>query len=134
MFLLNHHVWCNSIANERFSLAAEGVDWAVLTTKGRAFTSELLDAFDLQPALLFGHEAGSKPDVLLRLIAEQSLCGFVEDRLATLETVLATPGLSSLPCFLAEWGYLRPSDRQALPQGVQLLELTQFAAPLADWT
>ncbi|MAS27909.1 MAG: HAD family hydrolase [Synechococcus sp. NAT40] len=131
---LNRHRPFAGVPQRLRSLASEGVDWAVLTTKGRAFTAELLDAFDLQPALLFGHEAGSKPDVLLRLIAEQSLCGFVEDRLATLETVLATPGLRSLPCFLAEWGYLRPSDRHALPQGVQLLELTQFAAPLADWT
>ena len=31
------------------SLADDGVDWAVLTTKGRRFTAELLDGFDCTP-------------------------------------------------------------------------------------
>ena len=30
-------------------LADDGVDWAVLTTKGIRFTAELLDGFDLHP-------------------------------------------------------------------------------------
>ena len=115
------------------SLADEGVDWAVLTTKGRRFTAELLDGFDLHPSLLFGHEDGVKPEVLQRLKSERPLRGFVEDRRPTLETVLATPGLEELPCFLADWGYLRPVDREGLPQGIALLELSRLASPLAEW-
>ncbi len=115
------------------SLADEGVDWAVLTTKGRRFTAELLDGFDLHPSLLFGHEDGAKPEVLQRLKSERPLRGFVEDRRPTLETVLATPGLEELPCFLADWGYLRPVDREGLPQGIALLELSRLASPLAEW-
>ena len=111
----------------------EQVDWAVLTTKGRAFTAELLDGLSLDPVLLFGHEDGTKPEVLLRLQQERALIGFVEDRRPTLETVLATPGLEALPCYLADWGYLRASDREALPEGIALLTLDQFPAPLADW-
>ena len=114
-------------------LGEDGVDWAVLTTKGRAFTAELLAGFALKPALLFGHEDGTKPDVLLRLQQERPLIGFVEDRRPTLETVLATPGLEALPCYLADWGYLRLSDREALPEGVSLLTLDRLATPLADW-
>ena len=114
--------------------AAEGLDWAVLTTKGRAFTAELLDGFDLQPQLLFGHEAGTKPDVLLQLMAERPLAGFVEDRRPTLETVQATAGLEALPCFLADWGYLRPTDREGLPPGIHLLDQVRMLTPLADWT
>jgi phosphoglycolate phosphatase-like HAD superfamily hydrolase len=114
-------------------LEGEGVSWAVLTTKGAAFTAELLKAFSLQPARLLGHEAGPKPQVLLQLQQEWMLCGFVEDRRATLETVRMTPGLERLPCFLASWGYLRPSDRQGLPDGIGLLEPDRFAAPLAAW-
>ncbi|MGC6483679.1 MAG: HAD family hydrolase [Synechococcus sp.] len=115
------------------SLDAEGVDWAVLTTKGRRFTAELLDALALRPTLLFGHEDGTKPDVLLQLKAQRPLRGLVEDRRPTLETVLATPGLEGLPCFLADWGYLRPIDREGVPEGIALLSLEQLASPLADW-
>jgi phosphoglycolate phosphatase-like HAD superfamily hydrolase len=115
-------------------LAEEGVDWAVLTTKGAAFTAELLQAFALRPARLLGHEAGPKPQVLLQLQEAWRLRGFVEDRRATLETVRGTAGLEALPCFLASWGYLRPSDRQGLPLGIDLLEPDRFAAPLATWT
>ena len=115
------------------SLADDGVDWAVLTTKGRRFTAELLDGFDLYPSLLFGHEDGTKPEVLLRLKFQRPLRGFVEDRRPTLETVLATPGLEAVPCFLADWGYLRPVDSDGLPQGIALLDLSRLASPLAEW-
>ncbi len=112
---------------------AEGLDWAVLTTKGRDFTAELLAGFDLQPQLLFGHEAGTKPDVLLQLRLERPLVGFVEDRRPTLEVVRGTPGLEALPCFLVEWGYLRPADREALPSGIHWLDRARMMTPLADW-
>lgn len=114
-------------------LEEEGVAWSVLTTKGRDFTAELLDAFQLRPTRLDGRESGPKPEVLLRLRREWELRGFVEDRRATLEVVLKTPGLEGLPCLLADWGYLRPSDREGLPPGLDLLSTSKFAAPLAIW-
>ncbi len=114
-------------------LEEEGVAWSVLTTKGRDFTAELLDAFQLRPVLLDGRESGPKPEVLLRLRREWALKGFVEDRRATLEVVLETPGLEGLKCFLADWGYLRPADREGLPEGLDLLSTSKFAAPLAIW-
>jgi hypothetical protein len=105
----------------------------VLTTKGRDFTAELLDAFQLRPVRLDGRESGPKPEVLLRLRREWALKGFVEDRRVTLEVVLETPGLKGLKCFLADWGYLRPADREGLPKGLNLLSTSKFAAPLAIW-
>ena len=114
-------------------LEDEGVAWSVLTTKGRDFTAELLDAFQLRPVRLDGRESGPKPEVLLRLRREWALNGFVEDRRATLEVVLETPGLEGLKCFLADWGYLRPADREGLPEGLNLLSTSKFAAPLAIW-
>lgn len=107
--------------------------WSVLTTKGRDFTAELLDAFQLRPVRLDGRESGPKPEVLVRLRREWALRGFVEDRRATLEAVLETPGLEGLQCFLADWGYLRPADREGLPEGLDSLSASQFAAPLAIW-
>ena len=115
------------------ALQGEGVDWAVLTTKTAAFTAELLESLGLQPWRLDGREAGPKPEVLLRLQRERVLAGFVEDRRATLETVHGTDGLQALPCWLASWGYLKPSDRKDLPQGIKLIEPVRFATPLAQW-
>jgi phosphoglycolate phosphatase-like HAD superfamily hydrolase len=115
-------------------LADEGSDWLVLTTKGGAFARELLQAYDLKPRAVYGHEHGSKPQVLLRLSAEQPApLWFVEDRRPTLETVRHTPGLEAVRCFLVSWGYLGPGDRDQLPTGIDLLNPDCFAQPLADW-
>jgi hypothetical protein len=114
----------------------------VLTTKGGAFAARLLAAAGLTPARLFGHEQGSKPEVLLQLVAEaagqretlaESLW-FLEDRRPTLELVRATPGLERVRCYLVAWGYLAPGDDRSLgAAGIRWLEPERFAAPLAQW-
>ena len=117
------------------SFAAEGAEWAVLTTKGRDFAAELLASLDLHPNLIFGHESGGKTDVLRRIISDRSISAFVEDRRETLEKILATVDLSSIPCYLVTWGYLRPDcDTQSLPQGIRLLSPETMASPLATWS
>ena len=116
----------------RFSL--EGIDWAVLTTKGRDFAAELLDYLELYPSVIYGHESGNKIDVLKAIIANRSITGFVEDRLETLENVLNTSELALVPCFLAGWGYVNPSQgEKSLPQGIRLLSPEIMANPLASW-
>jgi phosphoglycolate phosphatase-like HAD superfamily hydrolase len=122
------------VAERLGALEAEGADWAVLTTKGGAFAAELLAAHGLAPLRLFGHEAGSKPAVLLQLLALDRPLWFIEDRRATLEVVRSTAGLEAVRCFLVSWGYLRPEDRSDLPAGITLLEPSRFAEPLAGWT
>ncbi len=119
---------------ERLSaLGREGASWTVLTTKGGAFAAELLAAADLTPAALYGHEHGSKPEVLLRL-GQQRPLWFIEDRRPTLELVRATPGLEAVRCYLVSWGYLAPGDRQGLEgAGIHWLEPETFQAPLARW-
>ena len=114
-------------------LEAEGSDWLVLTTKGGAFAQELLSGYGLKPKAVYGHEQGSKPEVLLRLSAGPSPLWFVEDRRPTLETVRTTPGLEAVRCFLVSWGYLGPKDLEDLPRGIQLLEPERFEQPLAGW-
>ena len=115
------------------ALAQEGAGWMVLTTKGGAFAKELLAAAGLQPQAVYGHEQGSKPEVLGRLREPSRSLWFVEDRRPTLELVRATPGLEAVRCFLVSWGYLGPGDRDQLPEGIVLLEPQAFAAPLAQW-
>ena len=115
-------------------LAQEGSPWLVLTTKGGSFARQLLQAYDLEPQAVYGHEQGSKPEVLLRLGSEQPRpLWFVEDRRPTLETVRRTAGLEAVRCFLVSWGYLGPGDAEQLPAGIQLLQPQQFAQPLAQW-
>ncbi len=115
-------------------LSGEGAAWAVLTTKGGAFARQILQAAGLEPWALFGHEQGSKPDVLARLLQEQERpLWFLEDRRSTLELVRARPDLAGVRCFLASWGYLGPEDGQGLPAAIHWLEPERFQAPLAQW-
>ncbi len=114
-------------------LKAEEIDFAVLTTKGANFTSEILSSLGLQPNLLFGHESGDKHQVLTYLAHNRVIKGFIEDRRETLETVLAKKSLEKLPCYLASWGYLKPNDKKDLPANIYLLEPQTFSAPLASW-
>ena len=138
---LGRHRFYPGVTERLRQLEREGVIWAVLTTKGGAFTAELLTAAELRPAALYGHEAGSKPEVLLRLLheppgseLEPRPVWFVEDRRPTLERVRQTPGLDSVRCLLAAWGYLAPGDQEGLAErGIAWLTPETFQAPLAEW-
>ena len=138
---LARHRFYPGVVDRLRRLEGEGAAWTVLTTKGGAFTAELLAAADLHPAALHGHEAGSKPEVLLRLLQEQPGAGpeprplwFVEDRRPTLEGVRHTAGLESVRCLLASWGYLAPGDQEGLADlDIAWLTPEAFQSPLADW-
>ena len=117
-------------------LAAEGADWVVLTTKGAVFAKQLLQAAGLEPLALYGHEQGSKSEVLKRMLADQAQARpiwFVEDRRPTLELVRSQASLDAVRCFLVSWGYLAPDDGLELPEDIHWLEPATFAAPLAQW-
>lgn len=129
------HRFYPGVVERLTALAAEGADWCVLTTKGGAFAARLLEAAGLRPRAVHGHEQGSKPDVLLRLLSQERPLWFVEDRRPTLELVRATPGLGSVRCYLALWGYLAPGDADGLaPLGIRPLDSGMFRLPLASWS
>ncbi len=131
---LGRHRFYPGVVKRLERLAAEGADWGVLTTKGGAFAAEILAAAGLRPHCLFGHEQGSKPEVLLQLRRHGRPLWFIEDRRPTLMTVRGTPGLEAVRCFLAAWGYLAPGDGERLEEaGIRWLTPERFAAPLADW-
>jgi len=138
---LGRHRFYPGVVERLRALEPEGAPWAVLTTKGEVFTAELLAAAGLQPAALYGHEAGTKPEVLLQLLRQQGErpgdgrpLWFVEDRRPTLELVRQTPGLASVQCLLASWGYLAPGDGEGLAEaGIHWLTPDLFQAPLAQW-
>ena len=136
----NFNQWLNfhkpfSLVTQRLKiLEQEGIEYAVLTTKSIEFTKKLLDCFDLQPKLIFGHESGSKVDVLNQLLQKRIIRGFIEDRRTTLEKVLEDQTLRSIPCYLASWGYLKPQDRNNLPSGIKLLNLDILREPISKWS
>ena len=131
---LNYHQPFSLVIDYLKSLEIEGIDFAVLTTKSVEFTKKLLNSFNLQPNLVFGHESGSKINVLNQLLHKRKIRGFIEDRRSTLEKVLEDPKLKSIPCYLASWGYLKPQDRNNLPPSIKLLNLETLKEPIANWS
>ena len=130
---LNYHQPFSSVVQRLQQLEKESIEFAVLTTKSIEFTKKLLNSFGLQPKLIFGHESGSKIDVLNQLLHKRIIRGFIEDRRSTLEKVLEDPKLRSIPCYLASWGYLKPQDRKNLPSGIKLINLEIFREPISRW-
>ncbi len=130
---LSKHEPFTDVVKRLRALDKEGIDLMVLTTKGAEFTHKLLNFIGLQPNLVCGHESGTKVEVLLELISERYILGFLEDRLATLNKVLSTPKLAAIPCYLASWGYLKPEDTRSLPKNIRLIKTKNLASPLASW-
>ncbi len=130
---LSKHQAFPGVIERIYQLSDEGFEFAVLTTKSAEFTTELLNHFTLKPSLLYGHESGNKKNVLIELSKTRLLQGFIEDRRSTLEIIIQSPQLHSLPCYLASWGYLKDQDKQALPSKIHLLSTKTFMTPLASW-
>lgn len=139
---LERHQFYPGVRERLRQLEQEKAPWAVLTTKGEAFTAELLSAAGLRPVALYGHEAGSKTEVLHALLEQQPGTDdgvlrplwFIEDRRPTLELVRQSAGLGTVRCLLASWGYLAPGDRQGLEAlGIHWLTPELFQTPLAEW-
>ncbi len=129
----NAHQPFSSVVQRLQILNNENIEFAVLTTKSLEFTKKLLNSFNLQPKFIFGHESGHKLDVLTQLLQKQIIKGFIEDRRITLEKVLKDPNLKSIPCYLANWGYLKPQDRKNLPSGMKIINLETLREPTSSW-
>ena len=57
--------------------------------------------------------------------------GFIEDMRNTLLDIKQNPATSTIPCYLADWGYLKNIDRINLPFGIKLLKLKRLENLLA---
>ena len=95
----------------------------IITTKGKIFAESILKELNIFPEFIFGYESGTKIKIAKRLTQTYEILGFIEDRKKTLIDIKQNSETSHIPCFLADWGYLKGSDRQNLSNEIKLIKL-----------
>ena len=110
-----------------------GYQIGIITTKGKLFTQKILKKIDINPDFLYGYESGSKTEIITNLINDYKIIGFLEDRLRTLLNIVNNRQTSDVPCYLADWGYLKEDDRIGLPNTIKLLTLDDLKNKLANF-
>ena len=109
-----------------------GFTIGVISTKGKTFTTKILDNLDIFPELIFGYESGAKVDIVSNLSLSYDIKGFIEDRRETLLNILENDKTNFINCYLAEWGYLKSTDKNDLPQGIKLLKIKNLEDLVAN--
>ena len=109
----------------------EKIKTGIITTKGKIFATKILDKLNIFPELIFGYESGTKIQIASKLSKEYEIVGFLEDRRSTLIDIKSNSETKHIPCFLAEWGYLKKTDRDNLPDEISLLRLENLEELLA---
>ena len=109
----------------------DNIKAAIITTKGKIFASKILKKLNICPELIFGYESGTKVQIISKLSREFEIMGFIEDRRNTLLDIKQNPVTKNIPCYLADWGYLRNTDRLNLPFEIKLLKLKSLENLLA---
>ena len=98
----------------------------IITTKGKRFAEKILKQLNIFPEFVFGYESGTKIKIAENLSQTYEILGFIEDRKKTLINIKKNSKTSHIPCFLADWGYLKKSDRYNLNNGIKLLKLNNL--------
>ena len=104
---------------------------AILTTKGEIFAAKILKELNIYPEYIFGYESGTKIKIAEKLKQNYEILGFIEDRKKTLLDIKQNSKTSHIPCFLADWGYLKETDRYNLNNGIRLLKLDRLSELVA---
>ena len=112
-------------------LKKDNIKTVIITTKGRVFASKILKKLNIFPELIFGYESGTKVQITSKLTSEFEVIGFIEDRRNTLIDIKQNPITNKIPCYLADWGYLKNTDRLNLPNEIKLLKLKSLENLLA---
>ena len=110
----------------------KGYKIGVISTKGKEFTTKILSNYNVFPELVFGYESGAKVDIIANLSLNYNIRGFVEDRRKTLSNILQNTKTKFINCYLAEWGYLKNTDKKNLPNGIKLLKIKNLEDLLAN--
>ena len=104
-------------------LRKRGIKTGIITTKGEIFAEKILKQLNIYPEFIFGYESGTKIKIAEKLSQTYEIIGFIEDRKETLIDFKQNPQTSHIPCFLADWGYLKEIDRYNLSNEIKLLKL-----------
>ena len=120
---VNLHKPFFEIINFMKELSKRGIKTGVITTKGKIFAEKILKQLNIFPEFIFGYESGTKIKIAEKLTQTYEILGFIEDRKKTLIDIKQNSETSHIPCFLADWGYLKGSDRYTLSNEIKLLKL-----------
>ncbi len=114
------------VINFMKSLNKREIKTGVITTKGEIFAEKLLNELNIFPEFIFGYESGTKIEIAEKLTQTYEILGFIEDRKKTLINIKQNSETSHIPCFLADWGYLKESDRYNFNNEIKLLKLSNL--------
>ena len=103
----------------------------IITTKGEIFATKILKELNIFPEFIFGYESGTKIKIAEKLTQTYEILGFIEDRKKTLIDIKQNSETSHIPCFLADWGYLKESDRNNLNNEIKLIKLANLGQLVA---
>ncbi|MBD2578062.1 HAD family hydrolase [Oscillatoria sp. FACHB-1406] len=124
----------------RQTIAAQGTQVIVITTKEGRFTQRLLQqqAIELPPTSIIGKEVKQpKHETLRQIIADRGSASvwFVEDRLKTLQLIEQQPDLGDVGLYLGDWGYNTEVERESARQDarIKVLSRDRFAGEFAGW-
>jgi len=123
---VNLHKPFFEIINFMKELSKRGIKTGVITTKGKIFAEKILKQLNIFPEFIFGYESGTKIKIAEKLTQTYEILGFIEDRKKTLIDIKQNSETSHIPCFLADWGYLKGSDRYNLSHEIKLLKLSNL--------
>jgi len=107
-------------------LRKRSIKTGIITTKGKIFAEKILNELNIFPEFIFGYESGTKIKIAEKLTKNFEILGFIEDRKKTLLDLKQNPRTGHIPCFLADWGYLKKSDRYNLSKEIKLLKLSNL--------
>jgi len=111
------------VINFMKELKKRQIKTGIITTKGKVFAEKILKQLNIFPEFVFGYESGTKIKIAEKLTQSYEILGFIEDRKKTLINIKQNSETSHIPCFLADWGYLKELDRYNLNNGIKLLKL-----------
>ena len=109
----------------------EKIKAGIITTKGKIFATKILEKLNIFPDLIFGYESGTKVEIASKLSKKYEIIGFLEDRKKTLMDIKKNTETKHIPCYLADWGYLKNTDRANLTDEIKLLKLRNLQEILA---
>ena len=113
-------------------LKKQKIKTGIITTKGKIFAAKILEKLNIFPELIFGYESGTKIEIASKLSQKYKIIGFLEDRKNTLIDIKQNTRTKHIPCYLADWGYLKNKDRTNLPHEIKLIKLRKLEKLLAN--